>query len=171
MHPTRRPMTTAVDFMMGAPKRSQRMMVRKTEKPRPMNSALPQGSACGALMLGQSWKRPVSGRLAQALEPPAQFWKPVSMRWMPMSMTVGPVTSGGKMRLRMRGGVKDMRISRSAQTHCVPRMAPYPSGQGSLFPLASTGQKPVWYIWERAPVAMGMVAKEVPTTEMRPVPM
>jgi hypothetical protein len=35
MHPVRRPMMTLVDFIMGDPKRSQRRMVTKTEKPRP----------------------------------------------------------------------------------------------------------------------------------------
>jgi hypothetical protein len=43
MHPTNSPRITAVLFMIGAPNRSMRMMVTKTEKPRPMNSALPQG--------------------------------------------------------------------------------------------------------------------------------
>ena len=33
IQPTRRPTTTAQDFMIGLPKRSQRMMVTKTEKP------------------------------------------------------------------------------------------------------------------------------------------
>lgn len=54
MQPTRRPTTTAQDFMMGLPKRSQRMMVTKTEKPRPMYSALPQGRAWGAPTWGQT---------------------------------------------------------------------------------------------------------------------
>ncbi len=38
-------------------------------------------------------------------------------------------------------------------------------------PFASTGQYPLAYIWAKAPEATGMMAKEVPTTEMRPVPM
>lgn len=87
-----------------------------------------------------------------------------------MSMTVGPVTRGGKMRFKILGEVNDMRISRSAQTHAVPMIAPYPSGQGRGVPSASEGQKPVAYICVRAPVATGIVANEVPTTEIRPVP-
>jgi hypothetical protein len=48
IQPTRSPMTTAVDFMMGLPNRSQIMIVTKTENPRPMNSALPHGRGRGA---------------------------------------------------------------------------------------------------------------------------
>ena len=117
-------MTTAVDFMMGAPKRSQMMMVMKTEKPRPMNSALPHGRGLGALMLGHSWKRPEVGIDLQSPEPPAQFWKPDCTSLTPMSMTVGPVTRGGKIFLRMRGLVKAMKTSRRAQQAAVPRIAP-----------------------------------------------
>jgi hypothetical protein len=54
MHPVRSPRTTDVLFMIGEPKRSQRMMVRKTENPRPRNSALPHGRACGAVFEGKS---------------------------------------------------------------------------------------------------------------------
>ena len=61
MQPTRRPMTTAVDFMMGAPYRSDRMMVRKTERPRPRYSADPHGSAWGARMFGHLAKKSVVG--------------------------------------------------------------------------------------------------------------
>lgn len=88
-----------------------------------------------------------------------------------MSMTVGPVTRGGKIFLSSLGDVKDMRISRRAQTMAVPMIAPYPSGQGNGLPLASEGQNPVLYICDKAPVATGIVAKEVPTTEIKPVPM
>ena len=124
MQPTSRPMTTAVDFMMGEPKRSQMMMVTKTEKPRPMNSALPQGSGCGALMVGHSWYRPEVGRVLQSLLPPAQFLNDDSISSMPMSVTVGPVTSGGKMRFSIAGRVKDSRISSRAAQQAVPRMLP-----------------------------------------------
>lgn len=75
-------------------------------------------------MVGQSWKMPVVGRETQEPLPPAQFWKPDSIRLTPISMTVGPVTRGGKIFFRIRGGVKDMRISRRAQTQAVPMMAP-----------------------------------------------
>merc|ERR1711981_718353 len=74
-------------------------------------------------MFGQSEKRPVSGRAAQPPEPPAQLLKPEPISLIPMSMTVGPVTSGGKMRLRAFGGQKLIKISISAQTHWVPRIA------------------------------------------------
>jgi hypothetical protein len=50
MQPTRRPITTAVDFIIGLPKRSHKMIVRKTRKPRPMKEALPHSSAWGASM-------------------------------------------------------------------------------------------------------------------------
>ncbi len=54
MHPIKSPTITAQDFMMGLPKRSEMMMVAKTRKPRPINSAEPQGSGRGAALLGQS---------------------------------------------------------------------------------------------------------------------
>jgi hypothetical protein len=88
MQPVRRPRMTLVDFMMGEPNFSHRMMVRKTRKPRPMYSALPQRRAWGAAMLGHNWKKPSSGWPAQRPDPPAQFWKPVPIKWTPMSMTV-----------------------------------------------------------------------------------
>lgn len=87
-----------------------------------------------------------------------------------MSMTVGPVTRGGKILFNRRGDVNDMAISRSAQQAPVPRIAPYPLGQGNGLPFASEGHMPLAYIWLSAPVATGMVAKDVPTTEIRPVP-
>jgi hypothetical protein len=43
-------------------------------------------------------------------------------------------------------------------------------GHGRWFPAASLGQKPVLYICEKAPDATGMMAKDVPTTEINPVP-
>jgi hypothetical protein len=54
IHPIRRPMTTARDFMIGEPKRSQMIIVMNTEKPNPINSAEPQGSGWGAAFEGQS---------------------------------------------------------------------------------------------------------------------
>lgn len=72
MHPTSNPKTTAVLFMIGDPKRSQRMIVTKTENPRPRNSALPQGRGCGAEFEGQSWKGPDVGREEHVPLPPAQ---------------------------------------------------------------------------------------------------
>src|SRR4051794_5102560 len=116
MQPTKRPMMTLVDFMIGEPKRSQRMMARKTEKPRPRNSALPQGRAWGASMLGHRAKKSLGSVLEKGPEPPAQLLNPVSTRWTPMSMTVGPVTIGGKILSIVLGGMKEMRISTREQT-------------------------------------------------------
>ena len=168
MHPTSRPTTTAQDFMIGDPNRSQRMMVTKTRKPSPMNSGLPHGSACGASGVGHRAR--ADGFMPQLPEPPAQSFMPLSMRLAPISRTVGPVTSGGKMRFRMRGLRKERPISSREQRHDVPNRAPYPCGQARRFPSASVGQYPLVYIWLNVPVATVMVANEVPTTEMRPVP-
>lgn len=85
MIPVSSPMMTLVDFMMGDPKRSQRMMVMNTEKPRPRYSAEPQGSACGAVMSGQRAKKSVGLACEQGPLPPSQPWNPDSMRLMPMS--------------------------------------------------------------------------------------
>lgn len=63
MHPTSRPRTTAHDFMIGEPKRSHRMIVTKTENPRPMNSALPHGRGLGAKIVGHNLNIPVVGRV------------------------------------------------------------------------------------------------------------
>lgn len=124
IHPTRSPTTTAVDFMIGDPKRSQMMIVTKTLKPNPMNCADPQGRACGALVVGHNLKIPVVGRVLQVPELPAQFWNPDLMRFVPMSRTVGPVTSGGKIFFKYLGLVKDIPISRRAHRAAVPRIAP-----------------------------------------------
>lgn len=117
MQPTRSPITTLVDFIIGLPNLSHRMIVRKTENPSPINSADPQGKACGASLLGQSI---VVGNLEHSPLPPAQFLKPLPMSFTPISMTVGPVTIGGKIRWRMRGGTNERPISRRAQRHDVP---------------------------------------------------
>jgi hypothetical protein len=37
-------------------------------------------------------------------------------------------------------------------------------------PSSAVGQKPLAYIWLKVPEATGIIAKEIPTTEMRPVP-
>lgn len=86
-------------------------------------------------------------------------------------MTVGPVTIGGKILSMILGGRKLIKISRRAQHAAVPRIAPYPSGQGNFVPSSAVGQKPFSYICVNAPVATGIMANEMPTTEMRPVPM
>src|SRR5258708_2416548 len=104
MHPTSRPIMTAHDFMMGDPNLSHKMIIRNTSNPRTMNCALPQAAAFGALLLGQSWKSPVSGRVEQVPEPPAQLLKPDWIRLIPINMTVGPVTRGGKIFLSILAG-------------------------------------------------------------------
>ena len=93
------------------------------------------------------------------------------MRFTPINMTVGPVTIGGKIFCKNLGGKNEMRISSREQTAAVPRSAPYALGHGRRVPSASLGQYPLSYICANAPVATGMMANVVPTTEMRPVPM
>jgi hypothetical protein len=106
----------------------------------------------------------------QLPEPPAQLANPDEMRETPIRVTVGPVTSGGNILLRIFGGVKDMAISINAQMHAVPMIAPYPFGQGSGLLEESEGQNPDAYICAKAPVATGIVVNDVPTTEIKPVP-
>jgi hypothetical protein len=72
IQPVKRPITTAQDFIIGEPNRSQRMMVMNTEKPSPMNSADPHGRGFGARIVGQSRKSPSVGRVLQVPDPPAQ---------------------------------------------------------------------------------------------------
>jgi hypothetical protein len=50
-------------------------------------------------------------------------------------------------------------------------MAPYPFGHGSGLPAASDGHIPFAYICERPFVAIGIIANDVPTTLISPVPM
>lgn len=75
-----------VDFMMGLPKRSQRMMATKTENPRPINSGAPQLRGRGI---------DVQGTLPflQRPFPPAQFSKPcrkIRIIFMPSNRSIGP---------------------------------------------------------------------------------
>jgi hypothetical protein len=92
-------------------------------------------------MVGQSSKRPVAGEVLQSLEPPPQFGIPdAPMREAPiMSTTVPnitfalssdgsdddifiniPVTIGGNTLCNMRGGTKDIIISKKEQINDVP---------------------------------------------------
>ena len=93
----------------------------------------------------------------------------MSMKGM-VELTVGPVTSGGKTFLRTEGLVKERPISSIEHRAAVPNKAPYPFGQASFEPSGAEGQYPVSYICANAPVATGMMEKEVPTTEINPVP-
>src|ERR1700742_1604729 len=111
MQPTKRPRTTEQDFIMGDPNRSQSTMVKKTTKPNPINSALPQGSACGAPTSGHTVYMPLVGRDIQLPEPPIQSSKPLWTKETPISITVGPVTMGGKILRSVLGGMNDKRIS------------------------------------------------------------
>ena len=74
------------------------------------------------------------------------------------------MTNGGNAFFNALGGKKLNAISRSEQTHAVPRTAPYPWGQGRRAPEESTGQVPFAYHCAKAPVATGIVANDVPTT-------
>ena len=95
------------------------------QKNGPINSAEPQGRGCGAAVLGHKEKSPVGGGVSEhGPFPPAQFLKPLAINLTPTSITVGPVTRGGKIFLRSLGGIKERAISKSAQTHPVPRIAP-----------------------------------------------
>lgn len=168
MQPTSRPTITAQDFMMGEPNRSQRMIVTKTRKPSPINSALPQGKAWGASALGQS--DPSPGLLPHVPEPPAQSFIPFEIRLAPIRKTVGPVTMGGKRAFSSLLLMNESPISSKEHRQEVASSAPYPFGQGNFAPESSTGQYPVEYICANVPVATVIVANEVPTTETRPVP-
>lgn len=85
-------------------------------------------------------------------------------------MTVGPVTTGGKSLFNADGVMNERLISRRAQSAAVPMIAPYPSGHGNCVPSAAVGQYPLAYICDKVFVAMGMMANDVPTTEIKPVP-
>ncbi len=113
--------------MIGAPNLSNKIMLMKTENPRPMNSALPHGRGCGAKFVGQFWKMPEVGLPKQLPAPPAQSWRPDWIRETPISVTVGPVTMGGKSFFSRAGVMNERPISNNAQREAVPRIAPYPS--------------------------------------------
>jgi hypothetical protein len=84
------------------------------------------------------------------------------MRETPIKATVGPVTIGGNSFFSTEGVMKDKPISRRAHKLAVPKMAPYPSGQGNCVPSAAVGHIPFSYICPRPFVAIGMIAKLVP---------
>lgn len=148
--------------MIGEPILSQIRMETNTRKPSPINSALPQGMARGAVAEGHN---PVVHP-----DPPAQSLNPLLIRLIPISITVGPVTMGGKIFCSVLGGTKARRTSIKAQQAEVPSRAPYASGQGSLVPSSATGQNPLAYIWLNAPEATVIMAKETPMTERTPLP-
>lgn len=123
----------------GEPKSSVRMMLMNERKPRPMNSGEPQGSGRGARVVGQSWNMPLVGKFWHPPAPPPQLRAPelptseapMSRMTVPshyirsrsMLITKGlcvPVTIGGKIRLRIRGGTKARPISRNEQMREVP---------------------------------------------------
>merc|ERR1712000_174035 len=98
-------------------------MVTKTEKPKPRNSADPQGRGGGALISGHIANSP-SVAVIQTPLPPIQLEKPDLMSLIPMSMTVGPVTIGGSTRSKNLAGMNEIRTFRRAHTADVPMMAP-----------------------------------------------
>jgi hypothetical protein len=121
---------------------------------------------------GHFAKKAVGLASEQSPEPPAQFLNPEApIRSTPIKSTVGPVTIGGKTFWSTLGGRNDRAISTREHKAAVPTNAPYALGHGPKLPLSSTGQYPLAYICAKAPDATGMMAKEVPTTEIRPVPM
>ena len=58
------------------------------------------------------------------VDPPSQSWKPLWIRETLMSETVGPVTSGGKIRFKTDGFVNDIPSSSSENKQPVPSRAP-----------------------------------------------
>lgn len=124
MHPMSSPIITEDDFMIGDPSLSQISMVTNTENPRPTNSALPHGRACGASTLGQFIKKPESGLDIHNPAPPSHPLNPLWISETPINMTVGPVTIGGKTFWIIFAGMKEIRTRISAQQALVPIKAP-----------------------------------------------
>jgi hypothetical protein len=62
---------------MGDPNLSQSTIIKRTAKPNPLNSALPQGRAYGAPTSGHTVKMPVAGRDMHLPDPPIQSSKPL----------------------------------------------------------------------------------------------
>lgn len=77
-----------------------------------------------------------------------------------MSVTHVPVTTGGKIRRMILGGMKEMAISRSEATMQVPRNLPY----------ASKPELPARISETTMSRAIGKKVNDVPITESRPVP-
>lgn len=120
MQPTARPTMIEMFLRKGEPNSSVRMMETNDRNPRPIISGLPHSAGRGALFEGQYMYEPEVGRPSQ-LEPPPQLGMPEEpMRDAPMRRMTVPVTMGGKMRLRVRGGTKDMNISRKEHMREVP---------------------------------------------------
>ncbi|KAH3684189.1 hypothetical protein WICPIJ_004832 [Wickerhamomyces pijperi] len=117
IQPTNKPTITAVDFMIGDPHFSQKTIVTKTRKPRPMNLAEPHGAAIGP---------PTEGQAAIDIqpEPPNQSSKPDWIKLIPISKTTGPVTIGGNNFCKVDAGMKDKAISSKLVTQAVPNKAP-----------------------------------------------
>jgi hypothetical protein len=158
-------------FINGEPKSSVIIMVIKERKPRPMNSADPQGRGLGAKIVGQRANMPVVGLVAQLLLPPPQSRMPEDpIREAPIIKTTVPVTMGGNIRCKMRGGIKDMKISRKEHIMDVPSTIPYASGQEPRVPSEFVGHVPLLYMASKIALAVLKVAKLVPTTLISPVP-
>jgi len=125
MQPTASPTMMLMFFKNGEPNISVNMMLTNDRKPIPINSADPQGRGLGANIVGHSWKMPLVGRLRQSFEPPPQFGMPDDpIKEAPIIKITVPVTIGGKIRWRTRGGINDMKISKKAQTKDVPKSIP-----------------------------------------------
>ena len=62
-------------------------------------------------------------QLVEECSPP-QFWMPAVIRDAPIKKMVTPVTTGGKTRLSILGGMKERATDHQQQTSSVPRILP-----------------------------------------------
>jgi hypothetical protein len=93
----------------------------KERNPNPINCGDPHCAARGAKMVGHSWKIPSVGRSWHPFEPPAQLSTPDSpIRDAPIITITVPVTTGGKIRLRVFAGAKESAMFRREQSIEVP---------------------------------------------------
>lgn len=143
MQPTARPTMIDMFLRKGDPNISVRTILMKERNPRPINSGEPHlsrvhlphhqqkwpgqktgdahGSGLGAVTSGHSANGPLAGRVMHAFEPPPQSAMPEEpTRDAPMRRITVPVTSGGKIRCRMRTGTKERNISRNEHMREVP---------------------------------------------------
>jgi hypothetical protein len=151
MQPTNSPMIMEIFLRNGEPNISVRMMDTKERNPRPMNSGEPHGKGRLAKIVGHKANMPVSGLEAQSFDPPPQFGIPEDpMSDAPIKRMTVPVTIGGKIFLRIRGGMKDIPISRKEHIKEVPSSIPYASGHAPLVTVPSSavveGHVPSRYI-------------------------
>lgn len=85
-------------------------------------------------MFGQATNWPLVGRDMHGPLPPAHACMPFAVRPAPIHSNTMPLTSLGKMRMRMRGFTRLSRTWNSMVTAMVPRKRPYAAGHGSFRP-------------------------------------